>query len=96
MELKQLIEGIHANYLARGNRKIIHNEEKEIINWARESVVTTKKILKGERLTRNNIATKRPTPRKSQIPANKYFIVLGKKAKKNLIPNTIIKFRDIK
>ena len=95
-ELKQLILGVHANYLARGKKKTIHMEEKEILNWARESVVTTKKILKGDKLTKNNIATKRPTPKKGQIPANKFFIVLGKKAKKNFPSNKILSFRDIK
>ena len=96
LELIDLIKGVNANFLARGNNKTIHNQEKEIINWARESVVSIKDISKNEKLSKKNISTKRPTPKKNQIPANKFFIVLGKKAKKNISANTIIKFRDIK
>ncbi len=94
-ELEDLVKGVNANFLARGKIKIIHKQEKEIINWARESVVSIKKIFKGERLSRNNISTKRPTPKKNQIPANKFFVILGKKTKKNIPNNTILKFRDI-
>ena len=95
-ELIDLIKGVNANYLARGSKKKIHKSEKEIISWARESVVTTKNIFKGEILDKFNISTKRPTPKKNQIPASKYFNILGKKSNKSIEKDRIIKFSDIK
>ena len=43
-ELKMLIDGSKANFLARGKIKKIFSQEKEIVKWARESVVTIKNI----------------------------------------------------
>ncbi len=95
-ELKMLVEGSNANFLARGSKKIIFKQEKEIINWARESVVSIKQIPKNHILSRENISTKRPSPKKGQIPANKFYKILGKKTKKNIFKDRIINFKDIK
>ena len=55
-ELKDLVEGCNAVFFASQNdKKIIHNEEKQIINWARESVVSTKNINKNEIFTLKNL-----------------------------------------
>ena len=94
IELKMLIDGTNANFLARGSKKIIHKQEKEIISWARESVVSTDFIRKGEKLSKKNTSTKRPSPKKGEIPAKSYQNVIGKKAK--ISSNEIIKFKDIK
>lgn len=94
-ELRILVDGCHANFLARGNKRIIHKEEKEIVAWAREAVVSTKDIQKGEKLTKNNIATKRPTPKNNEIPANLFFKQINKTAKKLIKKNKKIKFSDI-
>lgn len=94
-ELIELIRGINANFLARGKEKKIFKEEKQIVAWARESVVTTKHIKKNEKLTKKNITTKRPSPKRHQIPANKFYIVLGKKAKKNIKINEIVSYSQI-
>ncbi len=96
MELNELVKGVNANFLARGNEKKIFNEEKQIVAWARESVVTIKSIKKNQKFTRNNIATKRPSPKTSQVPANKFYNILGKKAKKNLNKDEILKYSEIK
>ena len=96
IELKMLIDGTNANFLARGSKKIIHKQEKEIISWARESVVSTNFIRKGEKLSSKNTSTKRPSPKKGEIPAKNYQSIIGKKAKKNIANNEIIKFKDIK
>ena len=94
-ELEMLVEGANANFLARGSKKKIFNQEKEIINWARESVVSIRKIFAGEKLTSKNISTKRPSPKKGQIPANNFFRVIGKKAKKTIPKDKIINFKNI-
>lgn len=95
-ELIDLVKGVSANFLARGKKKFIHSQEKEIVNWARESVVSIKEIKKNEKLTIKNIATKRPTPKKKQIPANKFFEILNKKSKRYIKKDMILKFEDIK
>ena len=94
-ELKILVKGAEANFLARGSKKIIFPQEKEIINWARESVVAIKNIKKGEIFSKINISTKRPSPKKNDIPAKEYFKILNKKAKKNIKKDTKIKISDI-
>jgi N-acetylneuraminate synthase len=94
-ELKLLIEGTQANFLARGSKKKVFLQEKEIINWARESVVSIKDIKKGEILTKINISTKRPSAKKNDIPAKKYYEILNRRAKKNIKKNKKIKISDI-
>ena len=95
-ELKMLIKGSNANFLARGSKKVIFKEEKEIINWARESVVSIKKIPKNYLLSIENISTKRPSPKKGQIAANKFFKVLGKRTIRNIPKDKILNFKDLK
>ena len=94
-ELKELVEGCNAIYSAKSERKVIHKEERQIICWARESVVSTKNIKKGERLNKRNISVKRPAPNNKEI-APKYFNkIIGKKAKKNIRIDKKIKWSEI-
>ena len=96
-ELKQLVEGCNAVFLAsRNNKKIIHKEEKQIISWARESVVSIKNIKQNDILNNKNLSVKRPAPKNNEIPAKLYFQILGKKAKKNIAINRKIKWAEIK
>ena len=95
-ELKMLIEGVNANYLARGSQKKIFKEEKEIVNWARESVVSIKDIRPNEKLNSSNISTKRPSPKNNQIPANNFFNILGKKVKRKILKDRILNYKDLK
>ena len=78
------------------NKKLIFTQEKEIVNWARESVVTIKNISKGEKFTKNNISVKRPTPKKGEIPAKFYKKVLNSKSKVNLKKDVKIKWTQVK
>tara|TARA_B100000214_G_C23969148_1_gene629198 strand:+ start:1422 stop:2459 length:1038 start_codon:yes stop_codon:yes gene_type:complete len=95
-ELKNLVEGCNAVFLASKNKKkVIHKEEKEIISWARESVVTIKNVKKNDILNHINLSVKRPAPKKNEIPANSYFKVIGKKVKKNIPANQKIKWTEI-
>ena len=95
-ELKSLVEGCNAVFDARNKYKKIHKEEKEIISWARESVVSKKDINIGEKLDKKNITVKRPSANKYEIPASKYFFVLNKKVKTNIKKNMKIKWNQIK
>ena len=76
-----------------GAEKKIYKNEIQIMKWARRSIVSTKNINKGQKLTRNNIFSKRPG---IGIPSYNYFKILGKKAKKNIRSNSLIKFNDLK
>lgn len=94
-ELKELVEGCNAIYSAKSERKVIHKEERQIISWARESVVSTKNIKIGERLNKHNISVKRPAPNNKEI-APKYFNkIIGKEAKKNIRIDKKIKWSEI-
>ena len=94
-ELKQLVEGANAIFEARNEKKRIHKKEFEIIKWARESVVTTKNIKKGEILSEQNISVKRPAPKKGIIPAKSFRSAIGKRAKLNLKNNKQLKWAEI-
>ena len=94
-ELKELVEGCNAIYSAKSERKVIHKEGRQIISWARESVVSTKNIKIGERLNKHNISVKRPAPNNKEI-APKYFNkIIGKEAKKNIRIDKKIKWSEI-
>ncbi len=95
-ELKELVDGSNAIFLARSSKKKIHEKEKEIIKWARESVVSTENIKKNQILTEKNTSVKRPAPTKNIIPAKKFFSILGKRASKNIIKDRQIRWKDIK
>lgn len=94
-ELKQLTEGSLAIHKSKGEKKEIHSEEKQIIEWARESVVSTENIKKNEIFSKKNISVKRPAPLKSEIPAKSLFKIYGKKAKRNILANRKIKWSEI-
>ena len=75
-----------------GSKKKIYNKELEIVKWARRSIVTTKKISKGEKLNRNNIFSKRPS---LGIPSYRYFKILGRKVRRDLKENILLKEKDL-
>ena len=95
-ELKDLVDGCNTVFQARGNVKQIHKEEREIISWARESVVSIQDIKIGETLNKKNTSVKRPAANEDEIPANLYFKILNKSAKKNIKKNKKIKWNQIK
>jgi len=92
-ELSELVKGCRAVKLALGDTKKILNKEKPILKFARESVVTINNIKKGEYFSEKNIGTKRPFT--GQIPANKFYKIIGKRAKYNISKNVQLKFSDV-
>lgn len=94
-ELKILTEGASAIFKAGGKSKKIHQKERQIIKWARESVVSTKEINAGEILSKNNTSVKRPAPNRMEIPAKFLGKVLGKKAKSKILINKKLKWSQI-
>ena len=94
--LNELVLGCNAIFLANGNKKFVYPEEKEIISWARESVVSEVEIYKGQKIEEGMIWVKRPSPEEGCIPAKKYKDVIGRFAKSDIPINTQIKWSDLK
>ena len=92
-ELKNLMLAVNEVHLAKGNYKGPVKEEKSTINFAFASLVTTKNINKGEKLTIKNIFPKRPGI--GDFKAKDYNKIIGKKAKRFIKANTLLKKRDI-
>ncbi len=92
-ELSELVKGCKAIKLALGSSKKILKNELPVLRFARESIVTIKKISKVEKLTEKNLTTKRPNT--GEIPAKKFYKVIGKKATKNIQKNKQLKYSDV-
>ena len=92
-QLASLVKQIRNMELALGAKKKIYKKEIAIRKWALRSVVSIKDINKGEKLTNKNIWTKRPG---TGIPSRFFDKVLGKKVRKNIKNNTLIKFNMLK
>lgn len=92
-ELKELIKATKEVYFTRGNTKKPLLEEKKTIDFAFSSVVATKFIKAGEKLTKNNIFLKRPN--NGYFGPNDYKGLIGRIAKKNINFNTQLKKSDV-
>jgi sialic acid synthase SpsE len=93
LELAELVKGCIAVKFALGNSKKILKKELPVLKFARECVVTNKKISKGEIFSKENITTKRPNT--GSIPAKNYFKIIGKTAKRDIPSNKQLSIGDI-
>jgi len=93
LELADLVKGCIAVKLALGNSKKILKNELPVLKFARECVVSNRKISKGEIFSLENITTKRPNT--GTIPAKNYFKIIGKTAKRNIPSNKQLSNGDI-
>jgi N-acetylneuraminate synthase len=94
-ELGELVKGVKAVYEAQGKEKKIFEEEKQIIAWARESVVSETNIKKGQVINENMLWVKRPSPGPGAIPAKDLSKVIGKKVARDIQKDTQVKWEDI-
>lgn len=93
-ELKELIFGVEQIFLSKGsNNKKPVKEEIKTINFAFASAVATKNLLKGEKLSLKNFFLKRPGIGDFRI--HNYKKLIGKKLKRAVKENTLIKKTDI-
>lgn len=93
-ELDDLINGCKNIHKAlKGKNKDIIKEEKITARFAFGSVVATRDIKKGEKLTKKNIFTRRPGT--GYFSADDFQKILGKKAKRNIISDSQLKKNDI-
>jgi sialic acid synthase SpsE len=93
IELKDLVKGCEAVRLARGGNKSVLEEEAPTINFAYASVVSTRDIKKGEKLSDENAWVKRPGT--GEIRAEEYEEVLGKTAKEDIAKDSQIRWEQI-
>jgi sialic acid synthase SpsE len=92
-ELRELVRGAEAIYLALGADKVILEEERPVIGFARASVVVVKPIAAGERFTEDNIWVKRPAD--GEIPAKDFSKVIGRTAKVAMAPDHQLKRSEL-
>jgi sialic acid synthase SpsE len=91
-DLARLVEGVRKIEKAMGNERFVHEREKQIRSWAFRSIVTTQEIPGGTILTREMLWTKRPG---TGIPSKELPSVIGKKTKKAIKANTLLRREDI-
>ena len=88
-DLKALVKKIRLLESAMGNgEKKVTKSEKKNLSIARNSLVASTEIKKGEKFTKKNITAKRPGTGISPMLINK---VIGKTAKKNFQHDELIK-----
>ena len=92
-ELKELIDGSQAVYMALGGAKNILPEEQPTIDFAYASVVSITDIKAGEKLTLKNVWVKRPGT--GEILADEFDSILGRITRCDVQNNTQIKRRMI-
>jgi sialic acid synthase SpsE len=94
-ELGELVKGCRAVFEARGAVREIFPEEKPIIAWARESVVSVADIPAGATITRDMVWVKRPSPGPGAIPAKELEKVIGRRAHKAITRDRQILWDEI-
>jgi N-acetylneuraminate synthase len=94
-DLKNFMEFLKVNKINKKNRKKkIYKEELVTAKFAYASVVSIKKILKGEKLSKKNIWVKRPGS--GDFLAENYENLLGKVATKDIKKGVFIEKKKIK
>lgn len=92
-ELKNLIRASKIVFRSRGSKKKPVSKEKSTLKFAFSSVVSSKNIEKGEKLTKENLCLKRPG--NGNFNVNNLNYLYGKRAKRKINQNCQIKKKDI-
>ena len=94
-ELGELVKGCRAVFEARGAEREIFPEERQIVAWARESVVSIRPIAQGTQVTSAHVSVKRPTPGPGAIPAKHLDDVIGRTAKVDIASDRQVLWSEI-
>ena len=92
-QLNQLSNGLNIIEKALGRNKKIYPKEQKIRSWARRSLVSLRDLFPGEKITKKDFFSKRPG---IGIPSKDYKKIIGKKVKKKINKNSLIRFTDFK
>jgi N-acetylneuraminate synthase len=90
--LKRLIASSRAADTAFAGGREIFDHEKDVWIWAKRSLVATRYLKAGETLTRDMFVSKRPG---TGIRSKDYKRAMGKKLKKDIATNEMIKAEDL-
>ena len=90
-DLKQLVDGVRKIEASLGAEKIIHDKEKQIREWAFRSVVAVRNIPEGQKITEDDLWTKRPG---TGIPSKEMPKIIGCIAKRDIQQNTLLTYSD--
>ena len=91
-ELTSIVKGARDIELALGSSKKVLDEEIEVQQMARESIVSLTKIPTKTIITTDMISVKRPG---TGIPAKLLNTVIGKCTNKTILANTLISWKDL-
>ncbi len=91
-DLSNLVDGVRKISLSLGSEKKVHDNEKQIRNWAFRSIVTLRKINKGEIIKADMIWSKRPG---TGIPSWRMDEILNKKLKRDIDSNILLSWDDL-
>ena len=91
-QLKELVESARLIEKAMGDKKKLYPKEKIIRQWATRSLISTRLIKKGEKISNKNIWSKRPG---TGIPSKYFDQLIGKKVLKDIKKNKLIKKKQI-
>ncbi|OHA16092.1 MAG: hypothetical protein A3A10_00870 [Candidatus Tagabacteria bacterium RIFCSPLOWO2_01_FULL_42_9] len=94
---KELVEGVRKVESAMGFEKIVRLEEQKVRNWAFHSVVTNRRIKKGQRITLRNTRPARPgVGIPSKFLDKKYSnALLGRVVRRDLPKNHVLQWEDL-
>lgn len=91
-DVHSLVSGVRKIEAAMGSVKKVHEKERPIRTWAHRSVVAVREIPKGAKIAPGMIWTKRPG---TGIPSKELPKILGRKAKRLIPVNTMLKWEDL-
>ena len=91
LEFREMIDHCKKIYISLGNPRIYRTEPLERIKEFRRSIVAANKIMKGEIFTEDMLDFKRPG---TGLPPEMVYIILGKKSKRNIDYDELIKLTD--
>ena len=94
-ELSELVKGVDAVFRGRGADRQIFPEEREIVAWARESVVSEVAIPRGSVITEKMVWVKRPSPGPGVVAAKDLRKVIGKVAQVDIPKDSQIRWEQL-
>jgi len=92
IQFGEMVRAIRKIEKSLGSLKQVHNQEKEVRGWAHHSVVVKQNIPAGVKITVEMLTVKRPG---WGVPAKFLNDFIGKKPKRNLKSNELIKWEDV-
>lgn len=91
-ELERLVEYAEIYERTRGIEEYVLESETDVKEWARHSVVSTQDIEQGDKISADDVTTKRPA---TGIPAERFHDVIGKLAARDISKNEVLDDNDI-